>query len=146
MNNLNFICKIKIIIIMYMTCFWDAILSTLNAEDFKLLGLNSKPNRETFIKTLQSKNQLATNVFWMNKPLREQELKEHEEAVKCYNVKGIYRGHLTSICDSFLILLCELLQIEINHRYMRSMISYKNKNKVRKRLSYRSNRGHFQRG
>ena len=66
-----------------MTCFWDAILSTLNDDDFKLLGLNSTPNREIFIKTLQSKNRLATNVFWMNKPLSEQELKEHREAVKC---------------------------------------------------------------
>ena len=36
-----------------MTCFWDAILSTLNAEDFKLLGLNLDQT-ETY-KTLQSK-------------------------------------------------------------------------------------------
>ena len=129
-----------------MTCFWDAILSTLNVEDFKLLGINKRPNRETFIKTLQAKNKHMTNVLWMNKSLRKQELDEHVEAIKCYNIKGIYGGHLTSICDSFLLLICELLKVEINHRYIRTSIQYKNKNKIRKKLSFRSNRGHFQRG
>ena len=79
------------------------------------------------------------------KHLKEQEKKEHFEAIKCYNIKGIRNGHLTSICDSFLLLLCHLLNINIHHKYLNTNIVYSTPKTVRKTLYFRSNRGHFTR-
>lgn len=125
-----------------MTCFWDSILSCLTIEDFKLLGVNKKINREGLIQQLKSKNCLV-DTLWQGKPLKEQEKKEHYEAIKCYNIKGIYNGHLTSVCDSFLLLLSHLLNINIQHKYLNINISYCTSNPVRKTLYFKSNKGHF---
>ena len=125
-----------------MTCFWDSILSRLSIEDFKLLGHAKKLGREEFIKALKNKNCMV-KTKWLGNELREQEKKEHFEAIKCYNIKGIYNGHLTSICDSFLLLISELLNVNINHRYLNTNITYTTPNKVRKTLHFKSNKGHF---
>jgi hypothetical protein len=127
-----------------MTCFWDSILSCLTIEDFKLLGVNKKLNREGLIERLKTKNCLV-DTLWQGKPLKKQEKQEHFEAVKCYNIKGIYNGHLTSICDSFLLLLCHLLKINITHKYLNNNIIYKTVNPMRKTLHFKCNRGHFSR-
>jgi hypothetical protein len=127
-----------------MTCFWDSILSCLTIEDFKLLGVNKKINREGLIQQLKSKNCLV-DTLWQGKPLKEQEKKEHYEAIKCYNIKGIYNGHLTSVCDSFLLLLSHLLNINIQHKYLKINISYCTSNPIRKTLYFKSNKGHFSR-
>jgi len=127
-----------------MTCFWDSIISCLTIEDFKLLGVNKKLNREGLIQQLKNKNCLV-DTLWQGKPLKEQEKKEHYEAIKCYNIKGIYNGHLTSVCDSFLLLLSHLLNINIQHKYLNINISYCTSNPVRKTLYFKSNKGHFSR-
>lgn len=127
-----------------MTCFWDSILSSLNKDDYKLLGSNTKLNREQLIQTLKNKN-CHVDTLWQGKALKEQEKKEHFEAIKCYNIKGIYNGHLTSTCDSFLLLISHLLNINIHHRYLNTNIIYSTSKSVRKTLYFRSNRGHFSR-
>ena len=126
-----------------MTCFWDSILSSLSKEDFEILGHKSRLSREHFIQDLKNKNTLI-NTKWCGEELREQEKKEHFEAVKCYNIKGIRNGHWTSICDSFLLLIAHLYRVNIKHRYLNTNISYTVIN-PRKTLSFKSNTGHFSR-
>ncbi len=127
-----------------MTCFWDAIVSSLNQDDFKLLGEKSFTiNRKSVINFLKSKNTPCNDVLWQDHTLRKQELAEHTEAVNCYNIKGIGGGHLTSTCDSFLLLICQLFKININHKYCKTMITYKNSENVRRSINFKSNRGHF---
>ena len=106
-----------------MTCFWDAILSSMSSDDFTLLGLNDH-RRENFIGKLKELNK-QPNTLWNDTKLRTQEKLEHEEAVKCYNTFGIYNGHLTSICDSFLLLISDLLSVNITHMYRNHLITYK---------------------
>ena len=127
-----------------MTCFWDSILSCLTIEDYKLLGVKQKLKREELIDILKNKNCIV-DVLWQDSEIRHQEKEEHFEAIKSYNVKGIYKGHLTSICDSFLLLISHLLNININHKYLNNNITYKTKNNCRKTLYFSSNRGHFRR-
>ena len=91
------------------------------------------------------KNTKCNNVLWQDHKLKEQELTEHIEAVNCYNIKGISGGHLTSTCDSFLLLICQLFKININHKYCKTMITYKNSENVRRTINFKSNRGHFSR-
>lgn len=129
-----------------MTCFWDAIVSSLNQEDFNLFEeKNFTINRKSVINFLKSKNTKCNNVLWQDHKLRKQELTEHVESVDCYNINSIGGGHLTSTCDSFLLLICQLFKININHKYCNTMITYKHSENVRRTINFKSNRGHFSR-
>ena len=125
-----------------MTCFWDSILASINQEDLQLFG-EKKMNKQQFIQKLKDKNKVS-DTLWQNQPLRNQEKKEHFEAIKEYNISGIRNGHLTSICDSFLLLICDLLKINIEHRFLNNAIKYNIPN-ARKTLRFKSNKGHFSR-
>jgi len=127
-----------------MTCYWDSIRDSLTLDDYNRLDFNHKPNLQQFISTLKTKNTLVNNVLWQGNEFRNQEISEHFEAVKSYNTNDIQNGHLTSICDSFILLLCELLEISIEHKYLNNVIYYKNKKHSRKTLHFKSNNGHFE--
>ena len=126
-----------------MTCFWDAIIHSLKDDDLRLLNLKKRPTHRSFIEKLKQKNTAPRDVLWNNQTLTQVELNEHIEAVKCYNIGGIHGGHLTSTCDSFLLLLCQLLKINIKHRYISTNIHYKYKRGGRKTLHFHSSRSHF---
>ncbi len=125
-----------------MTCFWDGIFKSLNNDDFKLIG-EKKTNIRNFINILKIKNTQMNDVLWQKTKLKKQEIKEHIQAIKDYNVSKIHGGHLTSSCDSFLLLVCQLFQVKIIHRYMKNIIIYQNSKKERKTLSYSSSNSHF---
>tara|TARA_B100001063_G_scaffold247268_1_gene291938 strand:+ start:3859 stop:4242 length:384 start_codon:yes stop_codon:yes gene_type:complete len=127
-----------------MTCFWDGIIGSLNNQDYEVAGIRKANNRD-FINQLKKKNKMTSSVSWQGNKLTEQEMKEHMEAIKDYNINGIGNGHLTSTCDSFLLLVCEVFKVNITHRYMNVNIIYKH-DSGRKTLNFRSNRGHFTRG
>ena len=128
-----------------MTCYWDSIISSLTKEDYALIGFNNIPRREIFIEKLKEKNNLI-NALWQGKSLTKKEQEEHMEAIKCYNIKGIYNGHLTSICDSFLLLICDLMKLSIQHKFLNTKINYSCLETPRKTIYFKSNRGHFERG
>ena len=52
-------------------------------------------------------------------------------------------GHLCGTCDSYLLLLCELLEIRIVHKYNKNSIVYKHKNNNKRTVMYKSDNGHF---
>ncbi len=128
-----------------MTCFWDGILNGLQKTDLNLYDISNK-NKEAFITFLKSKNsyELFKKVRWNGFLLKEQEIKEHIEMIKNYNIKGIYNGHLTSTCDGFLLLITSLFKLNINHRYLSCLIRYKYDGNSRGIMNVSSNRGHFQ--
>ena len=128
-----------------MTCFWDAIISSLNKEDFTILGQSNKPSIKDFIKLLLLKNVKVDNVKWNDKILTQKEIEEHFEAIKSYTIDNITSGHLTSICDSFLLLICQLLRLNIVHYFLEHKILYSNIHKTRKTLVFGSTKSHFYR-
>tara|TARA_B100001094_G_scaffold305883_1_gene336102 strand:+ start:395 stop:787 length:393 start_codon:yes stop_codon:yes gene_type:complete len=124
-----------------MTCFWDGITKGLLVEDFKLLG-KTKTNRNELIKLLKENNQKTHNVLWNNKKIQPQLLKENYIAVQNYNEKGIKNGHLCSTCDYMLLLICELFNINIEHKYLQKTMKYEKPNNTKK-IWVQSNKGHF---
>ena len=128
-----------------MTCYWDSILSCLTKEDHALIGFNQIPRREQFIEKLKEKNQLIT-ALWQGEKLSKKECEEHKEAIRDYNIKGIYNGHFTSICDSFLLLICQLMNLNVEHNFLNTKIKYSCLGTSRRTLYFKSNMGHFQRG
>ena len=126
-----------------MTCFWDGILQALDNSDFQEVGYNDRLNRQQLINVLKTKNVEIEDVTWNGKKLTKQEMKEHYEAIKDYNINGINRGHLCSSCDSFLLLICQVFNVNIKHSYINVDIEYKNEKVQRKTLQFASNHGHF---
>lgn len=128
-----------------MTCYWDSIISCLTKEDYSIIGLTNTPTRDKFIEKLKEKNKIIT-ALWQGKPLSKKECEEHKEAIRLYNIKGIYNGHLTSTCDTFLLLICDLMNLNIDHKFLNTKIKYSCLGTPRRTLYFKSNRGHFQCG
>ena len=125
-----------------MTCFWDGILASLNKDDFLYVGLQTIPSKKNFIKFLKHQNR-KSNTKWQDNELTPKERIEHFYAVSSYDITSINEGHLTSSCDSFLLLLCDLFGVNIVHKFMNAEIHYDNPIGYRKILSFISDRGHF---
>ena len=127
-----------------MTCFWDGILRKLKQDDLRVMfNIQKRPNRIQLIILLKKFNRICENVKWMNRTLSKKEKVENYVAVKDYNIKKINNGHLCSSCDYFLILLCELCQVNILHIYNKNNIVYTNTKNARKLLTFHSNKRHF---
>ena len=126
-----------------MTCFWDGILKSLKKDDLDFVNYKDKKSPVQFIRFLKKYSKRMENVLWQNQTLKKQELDEYLSWIKDYDINGIPNGHLTSVCDPFLLLICELFCVNIKHQYNKYTIIYKNNSKVRKTLVFSSNRGHF---
>lgn len=125
-----------------MTCFWDGVMKSLNKNDFDLIN-EKKSSHIELITMLKRRKTPMINVLWENQKISENEIKEHLLAIDEYDINGIPGGHLTSSCDSFLLLICELFKVNIEHMYMIHTIKYSNTKEVRKTLYYSSNDKHF---
>ena len=125
-----------------MTCFWNGVLKSLNKNDFDFIN-ETKKNTPCFIELLKKKIKPMCNVLWQGKTIKEREIREHLQAIKEYNINNISNGHLTSTCDSFLLLICELFQVDIIHHYLKNDIYYKYQGNSRKILHFSSSTGHF---
>ena len=122
-----------------MTCFWDGILRALQKDAKQRIG---NCNHTNFIHYLKKNNKKTNDVKWNGYTLSNQELTEHYNAVSQYNIGKIRNGHLCSTCDSFLLLICDIFNVNIQHRYMNTTIRY-NKKDARRTIHFASNRGHF---
>tara|TARA_B000000609_G_C24144428_1_gene333270 strand:- start:95 stop:490 length:396 start_codon:yes stop_codon:yes gene_type:complete len=128
-----------------MTCFWNGILHSLNDDDWRILKFSKKPSINEFILKIKVLNRPLNAVKWQNQVLTKQEKQEHFEAIRDYDITKINQGHLTSICDPFLLFLSDFLNIKIIHIFLNSQITYETTHHIRKTLKFRSNHSHFQR-
>ena len=83
------------------------------------------------------------NVKWQNSHIKEKEINEYLKWIDCYDINNINNGHLTSICDPFLLLISELFCVNIVHYYNDIEIQYNNIKKNRKTLVFSSSNNHF---
>lgn len=125
-----------------MTCFWDGIIQALEHSDYNTIGCNTMLNKQQLIDILKTKNIKVENVKWNGNKISEKEKGEHYDAVKKYDKTKINGGHLCSSCDSFLLLISEVFEVNIKHLYLNVEMDYKNE-KAKKTLKFASNRGHF---
>lgn len=125
-----------------MTCFWDGIRSALCLEDYEYLKIKTPNNHPSLIESLKGKAKMTDSIIWQGSKLKKQEKEEHLIAIGVYDIGKISNGHLTSTCDSFLLLLCELFKLNITHNYCGTIINYTCEN-PRKTLNFQSDKGHF---
>lgn len=124
-----------------MSCFWKGILSSLSKTELERV-LDITGGIAQFVRTLQQKAQATTSVKWNNERLSSKQIEENLEHIKSYNLKQTHSGYWCSSCDPFLLLVCELFQVNINHKYCSSTIKY-TVPQPNKTLQFASNRGHF---
>ena len=125
-----------------MTCFWDGIYRKLTDEDMKLINSNKKINIKEFINLLKNNNKICNEVKWQSEYMSELLLKENFKMIQEYDINNINNGYLCSTCDPFIILICEIFKVNINHNYNNIIINYTIKNS-RKTLNFKSNKSHF---
>ena len=130
-----------------MSCFWDSILNKVRIEDFqKIFNHSGKPNPETFAKMLIKENVKTENVLWNSQILKEQQLQENYEHIQEFNVSNVNQGYDCSTCDPFILIICELFKISIQHVYLGKTIEYTHKKNVFNNnytIKLQSDKGHM---
>lgn len=125
-----------------MSCFWDSIINKLTKHELSLLGVNKRPTPSLLCKICGNKNKIiGDNVLWQGENLNEKEKREHFISIKeCKCL--VNRGHLTSSCDSVLLLLCDICKINIIHKGVYGTSNYTN-TLAKKTIILRSNTYHM---
>ena len=120
-----------------MSCFWDSLRR-------KIPQLNHCKSPEALLAYLQTKNVYTPHVKWQGQSLSPKIMKENYITVKNYHA-NVRQGHLTSSCDPFLCLVCEICQIHINFTFVKSKITYvyDAANEVLKTYNFQSTNSHF---
>lgn len=132
-----------------MTCFWDGLLSKITIGEInKALSPECQfitISREKFIMLLVENCTTTYNVTWNSSFIPEQEMRENMEWIRGYNIRQIIQGHQCSSCDPFLLLICQLFNVNIIHNYNGHIIKYVNIKEInrKKTLNFESDSGHF---
>ena len=131
-------------------------------EDIKKTNIND------LILLLIKYNRKSANVSWNGEKLSEKLIDESFDHIKDFlenndknknknnkdenseiNIQNIINsGYLCSVCDPFLILICELFELEIEHLYMGNVMRYRNigSGGGRRIIKFTSDQGHFKVG
>lgn len=97
-----------------MSCFWIGIRRIQQLRD-------ATRSPSDVLAYLKEHNRLPLHVHWQKQPISKQLMLESFNTIKQY--KRIENGHLTSSCDPFLLLCCELFKCNIRFNYLGNMIS-----------------------
>jgi len=98
-----------------MSCFFDSIRDALTTEELRFLGCSR--HAPSIIAQLKLRNMHTRDVLWQHEFLAPKAMEENFDHVRCYNAKGYANGYLTSACDPFLLLCCQILKWRITFRY-----------------------------
>ncbi len=107
---INFFC------LLYMACFWDGLRKSLKINI----------NNSEFVCFLKENNKKTTNVTCQGNPLSTNELKENKEHINIYKKENISKGYDCSTSDPFLLLICEIYKVNIDHSFNGYLVKYKN--------------------
>ena len=115
-----------------MTCFWDGLRRELN------LNISN----EDFITLLKNNNKKHTSILWNNTELTNKQMEENFQHIMDYNINTIHNGYDCSVCDPFIILICQIYNVNITHTYNGYIMTYFIDHNAHN-LSFRSDMGHF---
>ena len=109
-----------------MACFWKGILAALSSQMIHTtLNLDSKPSPANFVKILHEKAIKTTNISWNGKRLSSKELEENLEWIHNFKPNMVHNGYDCSMCDPYLLLICELFAVNIDHMFNGILIKYR---------------------
>ena len=130
-----------------MACFWQGLLGALTQPMLKeTFNCNSRPRPDQLISLFHQKVTKTPNVLWQGQKLKEQEMEENIKRIKEFKPHQARSGYDCSSCDPYLLLVCQLFKVNINHKFNGTMIKYTYQPESQMTLSFASNRGHFWKG
>ena len=128
-------------------------IDKISSQNLKIILRDiRKTNTTDLVLLLRKYNTKCINVLWNNSPISPKENEDNFTHIKDFlknndntgNINSIINsGYLCSICDPFLILICELFEFQIEHRFLNETMTYKNIKNIRRSLQFKSNTGHF---
>lgn len=98
-----------------MTCVWQSILHGIREDADADAFLGGRRSPRDLVEALKGRNAATPDVKWQGETLSEQAQRENQEWIRDYDVGGIGGGHLVSMADPFMLLLCQVLRVEIVH-------------------------------
>ena len=84
-----------------------------------------------------------SSITWNGETLTKKQLQENYDHIIDFNPNTIGNGYDCSVCDPFLLLVCYLFNVNIDHNYNGYLMKYRANNNARI-LRFSSNTGHFQ--
>ena len=124
-----------------MSCFWDGLLSALTDKELASVGIVRSSTE--LICALQKRNVITVGVTWQGTFLNNKALMENYAHVKSYDGKTYRDGYLTSACDPFMLLFCEIFRLKIEFMYDNHKINMSHANPLRT-VKFKANRKHFE--
>lgn len=127
-----------------MSCFWDALLTKIPDDSYKLIGVEKPKSAAEMLKLLQLFNVMTINVSWQGEIMYLNELQENYRWVETYSDK-VTAGTLVSSQSPFLMLVCQLFKLNIDHIYNGHEIKYIYcaDDKLNKKLLFKASKTHF---
>ena len=107
-----------------MTCVWDSLLRHIvtDSHSMNVLGCPRSPGE--LVRALKANNIGTPDVRWQGQLFSPQQQGENAQWIRKYDETRIGEGHLTSMCDPFMILLCQLLHVSIKYKGERSEVVF----------------------
>ena len=107
-----------------MTCVWDSLLRhiVMDAHSMDVLGGPRSPFE--LVRALKERNSVTPDVRWQGQLFSAQEQGENAQWIRDYDETRISYGHLTSMCDPFMVLICQLLHVSIKYKGDRSDVVF----------------------
>lgn len=111
-----------------MSCFWDGLIEVLESKRISQLCEDDKKiNPTRFVLLLKTHVVKTHDVLWQGKELSEKELEENLEGIREINSNKVNHGYFCSSCDPYLLLVCQLFQVNITHNFNGVTIKYQYK-------------------
>ena len=126
-----------------MTCVPDSLIGKLTKKEYKIIGLNSRPNAKNFMKKMKEYNKETPNVTWQNEQLTKKQMEENMERINCIKINKLGKGYLCSSFDPLFFLYCELFEVSIDCDFYGTDIEYRNKKKSKRLINFSCNSSHF---
>lgn len=129
-----------------MTCVWKGLINGLHKNNLlKRIYFQNKPSPQEFVICLQKYSIKTYNVTWNGENLSDQLLDENFKRIHEFNINFINNGYDCSSCDPYLLLVCQIFRIHIDHYFNKNLIKYRYKFPIKetKTLTFYSNTGHF---
>jgi hypothetical protein len=109
-----------------MSCFWDGLSAAILAIIPTHLRQRGTFTNQDLFKFLKKHNQLVKNVRVNNETITDQQQRENFEAIQGLSINSLPNGYWCSTCDPVLILVSQLFNVDIEHKYLGVRIFYKN--------------------
>ena len=129
-----------------MSCFWRGLLECLKLNELnETFGGTAVRRPVEFAKLLKNHNTRTPHVTWQGEKLSEKQMDENVEAIRDYNISHVNSGYWCSTCDPMMCLVCEIFRVDIDHKFLRTMIRYRyvGENPRNRLIKCGNNRGHF---